>query len=86
MSRRSLKVPNKFLIFKDLEFRGCWITRWIEEASHPEIHHVLSPLTELMRQGALKMPVQKVFPIAEYKAAMAEAAREGRHGKVILAL
>lgn len=86
MSRRSLRVPNKFLIFKDLELRGCWITRWIEEASHHEIHSVLSPLTELMRQGKLKLPVQKVFPIAEYKAAMAAAAGEGRHGKVILAL
>ncbi len=86
MSRRSLKVPNKFLIFKDLEIRGCWITRWIEQAAHHEIHDVLHPLAELMREGALRVPVQQVFPLAEYKAAVTMAASEGRNGKIVLAL
>jgi trans-2-enoyl-CoA reductase len=86
MSRRSLKVPNKYLIFKDLEIRGCWITLWIEQAAHHEIHDMLHPLAELMRQGALKLPVQKVYPLAEYRAAVTEAAGEGRNGKIILAL
>jgi trans-2-enoyl-CoA reductase len=86
MSRRSLKVPNKHLIFKDLEIRGCWITRWIEQAAHHEIHDMLHPLADMMRQGTLKLPVQKVFPVADYKAAVAEAASEGRDGKIILAL
>lgn len=85
MSRRSLKVPNKFLIFKDLEIRGCWITRWMEKASHQEIHDVLQPLAEMMRRGDLRLPVHKIFPVAEYKAALTEAAQDGRHGKVILA-
>lgn len=86
MSRRSVKVPNKFLIFKDLEIRGCWITRWIEQAAHHQIHDVLRPLAEMMREGALKLLVQKVFPIAEFKSAVTEAAGEGRGGKIILAL
>ncbi len=86
MSRKGLKVPNKFLIFKDLEIRGAWITRWIERASHQEIHDMLHPLADLMRQGALKLPVEKVFPVEEYKAALAAAAGDGRSGKIILAL
>jgi trans-2-enoyl-CoA reductase len=86
MSRRSLKVPNKYLIFKDLELRGCWITRSFEQASHKEIHDVLHPIVDLMRKGALKLPVQKVYPIAEYKAAMAAAAGEARNGKIVLEL
>lgn len=86
MSRRSLKVPNKFLIFKDLEIRGCWITRWLDKASHKEIHDVLQPLADMMRQGKLKLPVEKIYPIADYKEALADAAGSGRHGKVILAL
>jgi trans-2-enoyl-CoA reductase len=86
MSRRGLTVPNKFLIFKNLELRGCWITRWIEQAAHHEIHDLLRPLVELMREGKLLVPVQKVFPVADFKAALAEAAAEGRDGKVILKL
>jgi trans-2-enoyl-CoA reductase len=86
MSRRSLKVPNKYLIFKDLEIRGCWITRWIDTASHKQIHDMLQPLADLMRQGGLKVPVQKVYPVADFKAAMAAAAGEARDGKIVLAL
>lgn len=85
MSRRSLKVPNKHLIFKDLELRGYWLTRWMETASHTEIHDTLQPLADMMRRGELKLPVHRIFPVADYKAALVEAATEGRCGKVILA-
>lgn len=86
MSRRSLKVPNKFLIFKNLEIRGYWLTRWIEQASHTEIGAVLRPLAEMMLEGTLKLPVEKVFPIEEFAGAVRLAAEDGRSGKVVLAL
>ncbi|MFZ4764587.1 MAG: MDR family NADPH-dependent oxidoreductase [Roseimicrobium sp.] len=86
MSRRSLKVPNKLLIFKDLELRGYWLSRWMEKASHQEIHDTLVPLVDLMKRGALTLPVERVFPIAEFQTALAVAAQDGRGGKVILAL
>lgn len=86
MSRRGLKVPNKYLIFKNLEIRGCWITRWMEKASHHEIYDVLQPLADLMKQGKLHVPVQKVYPVAEYKEALNAAAGDSREGKIILAL
>jgi trans-2-enoyl-CoA reductase len=86
MSRRSLKIPNKFLIFKNLEVRGYWLTRWIEQASHIEIGNVLRPLAEMMQEGALKLPVEKVFPIEDFAEAVRLAAQDGRSGKVVLAL
>ena len=84
MSRRSLKVPNKFLIFKDLELRGYWLSRWMEKASHTEIHDTLQPLADMMQRGELKVPVDHIFPVADYKAALTEAAKDRRSGKVIL--
>ncbi len=86
MSRRSLKVPNKFLIFKNLEIRGYWLTRWIEQASHIEIGEVLRPLAEMMLQGKLQLPVEKVFPMEDFAEAVRLAAQDGRSGKVVLAL
>ncbi len=84
MSRRSLKVPNKYLIFKNLELRGYWLTLWMDHAPVSELQKVLLPLAEMMRTGSLKLPVAKVYPIQEFASAILEAREDGRDGKIIL--
>ena len=84
MSRRSLKVPNKHLIFKDLELRGYWLSRWFDSATHHDIHKVLAPLAQLMQAGILKLPVQKIYPVREYREALTLSAEGGRSGKIVL--
>ena len=86
MSRRSLKVPNKFLIFKDVALRGFWISRWFEQASHSEIHDLLRPLADMMCQGTLSVPVDQIVPLKDFKTAIARAQSDGRGGKVVLDL
>lgn len=84
MSRRSLKVPNKHLIFKNLEIRGYWLTKWAETASHLEMQEVLRPLATMMLKGQLKLPVDRVVPLADYREAISLAQSEGRSGKIII--
>lgn len=86
MSRKSLKVPNKFLIFKNLEIRGYWVTQWIDHASHTEIGDVLRPLSDMMLHGSLTLPVEKILPLEDFREAVQLAAEGGRAGKVILKL
>ena len=43
-------------------------------------------LAALSLQGKLQIPVHRVFPLGELLAAVEEAGREGRHGKVLLDL
>ncbi len=86
MSRRSLKVPNKFLIFKNLQLSGMWITRWLEHATPGELFDVLHPLVEMVQKGRLITAVDQVFPMQECKAAMARAKASARSGKVLLKL
>lgn len=86
MSRRSLKVPNKFLIFKDLTLRGLWLTKWLESASHAEIYEVLRPLAEMIVDGTLIQPVAEVVPLRDYQRAIELAQKDARGGKVILDL
>jgi mitochondrial enoyl-[acyl-carrier protein] reductase / trans-2-enoyl-CoA reductase len=86
MSRRSLKVPNKFLIFKQLQLRGLWITGWFEKASSSELFAVLDPLAKMMVHKELVMPVDEVIPLRDYRRAIQRAQEGGRHGKVILDL
>lgn len=84
MSRRSLKIPNKYLIFKDLEIRGYWLSRWLDEAPHHEIRTVLQPLADLMRKGIIKLPVDTIYPVADFQQAITHALEGGRNGKIIL--
>lgn len=84
MSRRSLKVPNKFLIFKDLSLRGLWVTKWLEHASKDELFDTLQPLAEMVQSGKLATAVDKIYPAAQHQEALARAATDRRGGKVIL--
>ncbi len=84
MSRRSLKVPNSFLIFKDITLRGLWVSRWLEAAPREEIAATYESLARMVGSGGLVQPVDSVYPLTEVRAACARAAQDGRSGKVIL--
>ena len=86
MSRSSLKVPNKFMIFKDLTLRGFWLTRWMQSASHGELHDVMRPLAAMSVSGELTMAVDQVVPMKHFQEAIARAQTDKRGGKVVLDL
>jgi mitochondrial enoyl-[acyl-carrier protein] reductase / trans-2-enoyl-CoA reductase len=86
MSRQALKVPNKFLIFKNLNLRGLWITRWIEHAGSAELFESLHPLAEMMKRGELKLAVEEIVPLSNFRHAIERAAQDRRAGKIVLDL
>jgi NADPH:quinone reductase-like Zn-dependent oxidoreductase len=83
MARRPLTVPNGLLIFKNLELRGLWITRWIDDAPAAEVADVYTRLAAHALAGELVQPVDAVFPLEAFPAALVRAAEAGRHGKVL---
>lgn len=86
MSRQSLKVPNKFLIFKNLSLRGLWITKWVEQAGSAELYEALHPLADMMSDGDLSIAVDEIVPLRDFPKAIARAQENSRGGKVILDL
>jgi NADPH:quinone reductase-like Zn-dependent oxidoreductase len=84
MARRALKVPNSFLIFRDLSIKGLWVTRWLQSAPRAESEARYAELAALALEGALVQPVDCEFPLSEARAAVARAAESRRGGKVIL--
>jgi trans-2-enoyl-CoA reductase len=86
MSRRSLKVPNKYLIFKNLRLNGLWITKWFEKASGGELDEVLQSLAKMIIHQELVTEVDAVIPMKDHQEAMARAQQGSRQGKVILDL
>ncbi|MGC3988158.1 MAG: 2-enoyl thioester reductase domain-containing protein [Chthoniobacteraceae bacterium] len=83
MSKQALKIPNGLLIFKDLVWRGCWITRWYETASRTEMLEMYSHLFPLAQKGLLHAPVEKTYALTDFAAAITRAQSGERAGKII---
>jgi len=86
MGRQPLKVPNGLLIFRDLCFRGFWLTRWLKKAGMAEQRALYQRLADWMTAEKLTQPVAEVFSLSEIPKALEQAASDRRSGKILLDL
>lgn len=86
MGRQPLKVPNGMLIFRDLQFRGFWLTRWLAGASREEKQKLYADLASDICSGKLRQPVAASLPLTSLPEALSLAATERRAGKILLKL
>ncbi|HEY3902052.1 MAG TPA: 2-enoyl thioester reductase domain-containing protein [Chthoniobacter sp.] len=83
MSRQPLRIPNGLLIFKDLRWRGFWISQWYREASPAAEAEMFGELFALAKRGLLHTPVERSYPLQEAQAAVKHAAQSQRGGKIL---
>lgn len=83
MSRRSLKVPNSFLIFKRLQLFGLWITKDLASMTSEQKQDIYGQLTDWIAEGLLKQSVEKAYPLAEFTDALNHANQAQRQGKIL---
>ncbi|HEY8321148.1 MAG TPA: zinc-binding dehydrogenase [Candidatus Baltobacteraceae bacterium] len=74
--------PGAF-IFNELVLRGFWMTAWMARADDAARMSALERVFELALAGGLPLPVGGVYPLTGFAAALAEAQRPGRAGKVL---
>lgn len=86
MSKQALKIPNGFLIFRDLVFRGFWLTRWLREATEAERAAVHGAVFRMAAGGAFMPRIAAEFPLDRVQEAVALAASGAAGGKVLLRL
>jgi mitochondrial enoyl-[acyl-carrier protein] reductase / trans-2-enoyl-CoA reductase len=86
MSKESLKIPNGFLIFRDLVVRGFWLTRWLRDHPSHERDRVFGEVFRLAAEGLFRPRVAAEFPLARAAEAVALAAAGMPGGKVLLCL
>ena len=84
MSRQNVKLPNGLLIFKDLQFRGFWVSRWYKSAPSEETQAMFAKLFDFAARGVINTPVERVYPMAEVQAAVRHASQSSRAGKILL--
>lgn len=83
MGRQPLKIPNGLLIFKEIRFVGCWVSRWYAKASRQETQAMFDQLYALVERGVLNTKIQQSYPLHEAAAAIAHAQKGGRDGKIL---
>ena len=83
MSLQPLKIPNGLFIFKDLRFRGIWINKWYDNATHAERMAAFGPIFDMARRGLLKTKLEATHPLNDFKTAVARAAEGKRDGKIL---
>lgn len=83
MGREPLRIDNALLIFKDIRFRGFWVSEWYRRASRNEIEAMLGPLVTMIRDGSICAPVERTFPLDSAREAIFRAQESGRNGKVL---
>lgn len=73
------------LIFRGVSYTGFWLKPWLEGLPGPDkVKAVVDEVWEGMRKGYMRPFNGKQFGLSDVKAAIAEAVREARAGKVLL--
>lgn len=71
MSREPVIVPTASFIFKDIQLRGFWMTRWIKENFGTKPYNKMyDELLELMRDSKLVPPAHKILPLDSFQEAL----------------
>ena len=48
------RFPTRFLIFNDIELKGFWLTRWLEETGPDSEDLVMDEIFSMISEGTLK--------------------------------
>jgi NADPH:quinone reductase-like Zn-dependent oxidoreductase len=83
MGRKPVTIPNGLLIFRDIQVRGLWVSRWIENAPPDEVRTTYDNLAARVLAGTLVQPVDSTYPLEAFPAALARLDAPDRSGKVL---
>jgi trans-2-enoyl-CoA reductase len=83
MGRQPLRIPNGLLIFKDVRWRGFWISQWYREATSAAEAEMFAELFALAQRGMLSTPVERTYSLNEAAEALRHAGQSQRGGKIL---
>jgi NADPH:quinone reductase-like Zn-dependent oxidoreductase len=76
-------VPLGDLLFRGIRLRGFFILNWLRDTPREKLEQIYGELATLAGQGILRASVEAEYPLADYRDALAHAARDGRSGKIL---
>ncbi len=84
LSGAPIKLEAGLMISLECTVRGFWMSTWMQRASHEQRTRTMQQVFDMAMRGALPLSVEKVYPLSDWKTALAAAEKPGRRGKVLL--
>jgi NADPH:quinone reductase-like Zn-dependent oxidoreductase len=84
LSEKPLTLDPRALMTVPRRIEGFWLSAWVREQGPLRMLGLFRRIKALLREGVVTTDVGKTFSLEEVRAAVAEAARPARHGKVLL--
>lgn len=79
-----LQITSGDLIFKDVTVKGFWASRINKTMDAATRTALFAELLQRVGSGEVVLPVERVFPFLDARAAVAASAEPGRAGKILL--
>ncbi len=84
MAGEPMQIASGDLIFKQAVVKGFWGSKLSAAMSVDDKRRLLGELLGLAASGALKLPVEAIYDLADISKAVATSLTPGRKGKVLL--
>ncbi|KAN0031435.1 hypothetical protein ACTFIV_005299 [Dictyostelium citrinum] len=85
MSREPVTIPTSQLIFRNIQIRGFWLNKWIEQHTDSEKQSVYDAIFDLIRKKQFKLMIEK-HKFSEFDQALLKSQQSGHGRKIVLDL
>lgn len=84
MAKQPITLPASLLLFKDLKFRGFWLSKWLETHSNAERDAMYAQITDLIKSEKLRLWTERHNFSTGFETALERAQTSRRERKVLL--
>jgi len=84
MSKEPVTISNGAYIYKNIWLTGFNRTKWVEEAPAEEVKAAYQAVFKMIELAKMDVPIEKIYPFDQASIAIQHAAKEKRHGKILL--
>jgi NADPH:quinone reductase-like Zn-dependent oxidoreductase len=79
-----VRFPTRELIFNDLKLRGFWLDKWSKGQSHGAMQAAYGKIFDLIGSGVVKIPIGAKVKLSEAPAALIDASKNKKSGKILI--
>lgn len=83
MSRKPVQIPTSLLIFRDIQLRGFWLSRWVDEHSTAERVAMIDTCWDLVKSKRLRSWMER-YPFEDFTTALTRTTEAQRNRKALL--
>src|SRR5215831_12419087 len=84
LAEEPLSLPSRMLFLGVKRIEGFWLSEWARRQNIVTMIRLFGRIQELMAKGVLTTEIGPTFPLDDIKAAVRQASKLGRSGKVLL--